>query len=95
MSNIESYNKIVEELQNRITSNQITLEFAEKVNDLAYNKYISEGFLFKKKKSDKDKLKDDIEKLKKLRADGKISDLDFTKKVSEIQSKYTALTAAI
>ena len=95
MSNIERYNKLASELQTRLDREDITLEFADKVNDLAYEKYVLEGFLFKKKKSDKDKLKDEIEKLKELRAEGKISNIDFTKKVSEIQTKYTELTNAI
>lgn len=39
----DKYNKIVESLQERINSGDITLEFAEAVNDLAYEKYISES----------------------------------------------------
>ena len=46
---MDEYTKIYQTLLERVDRNEITYEFAEKVNELAYNKYIREGFLFKKK----------------------------------------------
>lgn len=42
---MNTYNIIYEELQDKVYSGEITLEFAEMVNDLAYDKYISESLI--------------------------------------------------
>lgn len=44
-SNEMMYDMIVDTLQLKIDNNELTLEQAEKINDLAFNKYISEGTL--------------------------------------------------
>lgn len=39
---MESYNAIYEELQNRVNSGELTVEEANVLNDMAYDKYVGE-----------------------------------------------------
>lgn len=41
--NIEKYNKLHNELMNRLEAGEITTERAKEINDLAFDKYITEG----------------------------------------------------
>ena len=41
--NTTKYNLIVDELQNRVDNGSLTLEDANRLNDLAYERYVVEG----------------------------------------------------
>jgi hypothetical protein len=65
MNSIERYNAIFENLQERVNKGEITLEDAQKVNDMAYDRYMSEAA--------KDNNVEMIEKLAELVKDGKVT----------------------
>ena len=56
------YELIFESLQEKINNNEISYEFAESVNELAYNKYITEDGHSKKVKARHNAKKKNIEK---------------------------------
>lgn len=59
--NIEKYNILHDELMKRLESGEITVEMAKEVHDLAFDKYITEGFFdrFSKKAKEEEQKKDE------------------------------------
>ena len=85
------YDRIFNELQNRVYSGELTLEQASQVNDLAYKKYIMEGFFFKKKEIKPEKELTPEEKLalakKKMEERDKKTD-ESLNKVNAVANKF-------
>ena len=81
------YDRIFNELQNRVYNGKLTLEQASQVNDLAYKKYIMEGFFFKKKEIKPEKELTPEEKL--ALAKKKMEERD--KKIDENLNKANAV----
>lgn len=74
MTNFEKYNKLHTEIMKKLENGEITIEKAKEVNDLAFDKYITEGITMNRLKKnlvyDKDNKKDDtIKYLGKKAAD--------------------------
>ena len=53
---MNKYNIIFKELQNRVYLDELTVEKAEIINDIAYNKYVVEANLTKQQKKEKQKI---------------------------------------
>ena len=77
---MDKYEVIFESLQERVNKGELTMEQAERLNDMAYAKYVTEA-------SKSSPLKDMLPKLKKIK-DAKPSEYDGQEEVKEFVDKY-------